>query len=135
MTWVSTGDEQPTERLSLLSVHHSAALLRESGQVALAEAVVSGQFEPLAARLRALLEYAVALTVSPRSVQQVDVERLQDVGLSAAEIIDANQVVAYFNYVNRVAEGLGVELEPTWPNDVRQPRHYPLRCRRPAPGH
>lgn len=33
------------------------------------------------------------------------------VGLSEREVIDANQVIAYFNYVNRVAEGLGVELE------------------------
>jgi len=112
-------------------VHHSAALTRESGQQALAEAVVSGQFDQLAPRLRALLDYAVALTVSPRDVQRSDVERLQDAGLSAAEVIDANQVVAYFNYVNRIAEGLGIELEPTWPEQVRQRRHYPLRQRRP----
>lgn len=113
-------------------VHHSAALAHESGEHALAEAVVSGQFEQLAPRLRALLEYSIALTVSPRDVQRHDVERLQDAGLSAAEIIDANQVVAYFNYVNRVAEGLGVELEPTWPPHVRQRRHYTLRDRHPG---
>jgi uncharacterized peroxidase-related enzyme len=110
-------------------VHHSAALARKSAEQALAEAVVSGQFDQMTSRLRVLLEYDVALTVSPRDVQRADVQRLQDAGLSAAEVIDANQVVAYFNYVNPVAEGLGVELEPTWPEQVRRRRHYPLRQR------
>ncbi len=114
-------------------MHHSAALARESGEQALAEAVVSGQFDQMAPRLQVLLEYAIALTVSPRDVQRSDVDRLQDAGLSAGEVIDANQVVAYFNYVNRVAEGLGVELEPTWPEQVRRRRHYSLRDRRPGP--
>jgi NAD(P)H-hydrate epimerase len=36
--------------------------------------------------------------------------------------------VAYFNYVNRVADGLGVELEPSWPEELRRPRTYPLRA-------
>jgi hypothetical protein len=44
-------------------VHHSAALTRESGEQALAEAVVSGEFRQMAPRLQALLEYAVALTI------------------------------------------------------------------------
>lgn len=114
-------------------VHHSAALTRESGEQALAEAVVSGQFDQLSPRLRALLDYAIALTTSPREVQRADVDRLQDAGLSAGEVIDANQVVAYFNYVNRVAEGLGVELEPTWPEQARERRHYSLRPPRPGP--
>lgn len=113
-------------------VQHSAALAGESGEQALAEAVVSGEFTLMAPRLQELLEYAVALTVSPRDVQRPDVQRLQDAGLSAREVIDANQVVSYFNYVNRIAEGLGVELEDTWPEQVRQRRQYSLRQRRPA---
>lgn len=46
-------------------------------------------------------------------------------GLAPAHgaIVDANQVVAYFNYVNRIAHGLGVELEDTWPATWRMPRH------------
>ena len=110
-------------------VHHSAALTHASGEQALAEAVVSGKFDELAPRLRVLLEYAIALTVSPPDVQRSDVERLQAAGLSAREVIDANQVVAYFNYVNRVAEGLGVELESSWSDEVRHPRPYTLRWR------
>ncbi len=114
-------------------MHHSAALARESGEQVLAETVVSGQLDQLAPRLRALLDYAVALTVAPRNVQRADIDRLQDAGLSAAEAIDANQVVAHFNYVNRIAEGLGAELEPTWPERVRRRRHYSLGQRRVSP--
>lgn len=33
-------------------------------------------------------------------------------------------MVAYFNYVNRIAEGLGVELEARWPEDARRRRTY-----------
>lgn len=114
-------------------MHHSAALARESGDAALGEAVVSGRFDQLGNRLTALLEYAIALTVAPRDVERADVQRLQDAGLSARDVIDANQVVAYFNYVNRIAEGLGVELEDSWPDAVREPRDYALRGRAPGP--
>lgn len=57
---------------------------------------------------------------------RADVERLRDYGLSDRDIVDANQVVAYFNYVNRIADGLGVELESYWPDELRQPRSYDL---------
>ena len=55
--------------------------------------------------------YALALTARPSSVERADVEALLHTGLSEREVIDANHVIAYSNYVNRVAEGLGVELE------------------------
>jgi uncharacterized peroxidase-related enzyme len=88
----------------------------------------------MAPRLHALLEYAIALTVAPRDVQRSDVQRLQQAGLSAREVIDATQVVAYFNYVNRIAEGLGVALEDSWSEQDRQRRRYALRERRgPTP--
>jgi alkylhydroperoxidase family enzyme len=41
-----------------------------------------------------------------------DVEKLRALGWSDLEIHDAAQVVSYFNYVNRIADGLGVDLEP-----------------------
>jgi len=40
-----------------------------------------------------------------------DLGELRTRGLSDRDIVDANQVVAYYNYVNRVADGLGVNLE------------------------
>lgn len=44
-------------------------------------------------------------------MRQADVEALRAAGLSEAEIFEAAFVTAYFNYTNRVAEGLGVEPE------------------------
>ena len=55
-----------------------------------------------------------------------DLEPLRGTGLDDRAVVDANQVVAYFNYVNRVAHGLGVDLEPMWSAEARVPRHYPL---------
>jgi uncharacterized protein YciW len=43
-----------------------------------------------------------------------DLAPLRTSGLADRDIVDLNQVVAYFNYVNRVADGLGVELEARW---------------------
>ncbi|MFT7517787.1 MAG: alkylhydroperoxidase family enzyme [Myxococcota bacterium] len=42
---------------------------------------------------------------------QGDVDKLRDAGWSDLEIHDATQTVAYFNYVNRIAQGLGVNPE------------------------
>jgi uncharacterized peroxidase-related enzyme len=65
----------------------------------------------LSPRERAILDYAVKLTATPSQMAQSDVVRLRDAELSDAEILDACQVTAYYNYVNRMADGLGVELE------------------------
>jgi len=68
----------------------------------------------LSDRETAIVEYAVKLTVAPNAMEEGDVERLRAVGLSDGEILDVCQVTAYYNYVNRLADGLGVELEPYW---------------------
>lgn len=65
----------------------------------------------LPGRLRAILEYAARLTRSPAQVRQEDVQRLRDAGLEDRAILDVVQVTAYFNFVNRLADGLGVQLE------------------------
>jgi len=104
--------------------HHSAALTKESGDVALAEAVASGRFEVGGERIDAMCRYAVTLTRAPGRTDPTILDGMRAVGLTAHEIIDVNQVVAYFNYVNRIAQGLGVELEPHWHDDVRRERDY-----------
>ena len=65
---------------------------------------------------------------------EADVSALRAGGFSDRDVVDANQVVSYFNYVNRVADGLGVELEPRWLAAQRQERRYPLRERFLTPG-
>ena len=107
-------------------VQHGAALERESGDPALAEAVASGEHDRLPERMRALCAYAIKLTVTPWEMSADDLEPLRRLSLSERDIVDANQVAAYYNYVNRVADGLGVELEPDWPEEARRPRRYGL---------
>ena len=68
----------------------------------------------LSPRELAILEYATKLTNTPKEMCEGDVVRLRDVGLSDAEILDVCQVTSYYNYVNRLADGLGVELEGYW---------------------
>lgn len=58
-----------------------------------------------------MLNYAEKLTKDLPSATKKDVKKLREVGFSDTDIFDINQVVAYFNYVNRIADGLGVELE------------------------
>lgn len=60
---------------------------------------------------RAMLEYAEKLTLAPAAVTQDDINRLRQSGFSDAAILDICQVTGYFAFVNRLADGLGVELE------------------------
>ena len=54
------------------------------------------------------------LTRSAAQIETSDVDALRPHGLDDAAISDAIQVVAYFNYVTRVADGVGIEDEPDW---------------------
>ena len=65
----------------------------------------------------ALLEYTEKLTSDPSSVTGDDVDRLRAAGWDDRGITDAAQVIAYFNYINRLAEGLGVDPEE-WIDEV-----------------
>ena len=65
-------------------------------------------------RLRALCDYAVKLTRSPAAVGAADVGDLREHGWDDAAIHDAIQVIAYFNYINRIADGVGIGPEPEW---------------------
>lgn len=70
--------------------------------------------DTLAPRLTALVQLARRLTTDPASFRQEYLTPLREVGLDDRAIHDAVQVVAYFNYVNRMAHGLGVDLEPDY---------------------
>ena len=58
-----------------------------------------------------MLDYAHKLTLAPATVDKSDVQRLRDTGFDDTAILDINQVAAYYAFVNRLADGLGVELE------------------------
>ena len=68
----------------------------------------------LAPRVRALCDYAVKLTREPWNVGGPDADELRAHGLDDAAIHDAIQVISYFNYINRVADGVGIGPEPEW---------------------
>jgi alkylhydroperoxidase family enzyme len=62
----------------------------------------------------ALLRYAQKLTLTPGEMVQADVDGLRDAGVDDGQILEANQIIGYFNYVNRCLNGLGVSTD----NDV-----------------
>ena len=83
---------------------------------------------PLSAADRALCAFAEKLTAAPGRMSADDIAALRTRGLSDEAIHDAVQVIAYFNYINRVAEGLGTDLEPDMPP---RPVHWqppPFEC-------
>lgn len=60
---------------------------------------------------KVMLYYAKKLTEDGKSIMGRDVQALYKAGFTDRDIFDINQVTAYFNYVNRIADGLGVSLE------------------------
>ncbi len=67
---------------------------------------------PLGPADRALLDYAVKLTRTPQEIVAADVERLREAGFDDRAIHDICAIAGYYAFVNRIADGLGVELEP-----------------------
>jgi uncharacterized peroxidase-related enzyme len=92
--------------------HHGAGLRKLTGNGALVEALQtdfrSAALEPAD---RAMLDYVDKLTRAPWTMKAEDVEALRSVGFDDVAILDICQVTAYFAFVNRMADGLGVELE------------------------
>ena len=75
---------------------------------------------PISASDGALLDYAVKLTREPWAMTRQDVEALRAAGFSDSAILDANLVAGYYAFVNRLADGLGVELEAKWGNTAKK---------------
>ena len=59
----------------------------------------------------ALMRYAEKLTLRPGSMEQADVGALSEAGFDDGEILEANQIIGYFNYANRCLNGLGVATD------------------------
>jgi hypothetical protein len=54
----------------------------------------------------------VRVTRTPAAVRRREVESLRKFGLTDRDILDAVEVISYFNYINRVADALGIDPEP-----------------------
>jgi uncharacterized peroxidase-related enzyme len=67
---------------------------------------------------RALCAYAVKLTHRQDEMSPTDLDVLRAAGFDDRAIHDATQVIAYFNYITRIADALGVEpetfIDPPW---------------------
>ena len=91
--------------------HHGPKLSIAAGED-LARAVARDYREAnLAARDRILLDAAVALTCEPSERTQADIERMREYGFDDAAILKATEIASLYNLVNRMASGLGVDLE------------------------
>ncbi len=66
-----------------------------------------------------LCAFAEALTTAPAAMRETHVQGLREVGLDDVAIHDAIQVISYFNYINRIADAVDVELEPEYPPHPR----------------
>lgn len=94
--------------------HHFAGLTRLVGDEAKARrmraALESREFSAAyEAREDAALRYALKLTLSPAAMVREDVEALRRAGFDDGQILEINQVVAYFAYANRTVLGLGID--------------------------
>jgi uncharacterized peroxidase-related enzyme len=65
----------------------------------------------LSAADRAMLDYAAKLTTAPARVTRDDVEKLRAAGFDDRGVLQINLIASWFNYINRVADGLGVGRE------------------------
>ncbi|MHA2370149.1 MAG: peroxidase-related enzyme, partial [Candidatus Hodarchaeales archaeon] len=61
---------------------------------------------------RTMINYAVKLTKNPSTIIEDDIKKLRNVGFSDEDILNINLITSYFNFENRIAEGLGVEITP-----------------------
>lgn len=101
--------------------HHAEALDRYAKDPAWVKTVATDASKAkLNEREAALVHYALGLTKTPGKGQKEAVAALRARGFTDEQILQANQVVSYFNFVNRLSLGLGVELEADGERDY----HY-----------
>lgn len=98
-------------------VHHRRGLRQLLEDDELLAAIESDwRSADLSEQREAMLTYVVKLTHSPGAMVSEDVETLRGAGFSDRDILDIVEVAAYYAYVNRIADGLGVPTEP-WLDD------------------
>ena len=89
--------------------HHAEALRRYIKDDDILSILMSADgLETLEPRLSNIVRHAEKLTSAPGAMTESDLFELRDVGLSDRDILDLTLITAYFNFVNRIALGLGV---------------------------
>lgn len=96
-------------------VHHRDNLFQLTKNKSLTEAVATDlENADVADKDIAMMSFVDRLTRNPSGLRREDVQKLRDEGYKDREILTIVQVAAFYNYENRIALGLGVELEPRW---------------------
>lgn len=96
-------------------VAHGQAVRALSGDPQLGEMMVMNyRVAPLDARQRAMLDFAWKLTTTPFDVGEADRQALHDVGLSAEDVFDLSETVAFYNFSNRIATALDMMPNPEY---------------------
>ncbi len=89
--------------------HHAEALRRYiKDEETLALLSSADGLETLEPRLSHIVQHAEKLTTAPAAMTESDLDELRATGLSDRDILDITLITAYFNFVNRIAQGLGV---------------------------
>ena len=98
--------------------HHRRGLRRLLKDDELLHRIESEGYERagLDERRLAMLRYAEKLTLEPAKMRRSDVDALRDAGLSDVDVLQLCELVGYYAFANRIADGLGIELE-TWGRD------------------
>ena len=103
--------------------HHAEALRHYLDDDETLDMLTSADgLETLEPRLSNIVRHAEKLTTAPAAMTESDLGELRAVGLSDRDILDLTLIVGYFNFVNRVALGLGIEMSP---DEVRGYRNEP----------
>ena len=98
--------------------HHGAGLRKLTNDEVLADVLAENwRKAPITISDQAMLNYVEKLTLSPWDMEETDVINLRSAGFNDSAILDINQVTAYYAFVNRLADGLGVELESYWEDE------------------
>lgn len=102
-------------KCSYAITHHSEnvrQLLKDEKRFnTISDAITSFQPEKVfSGKLLLLLQYTEKLTKTPYKISHSDIGILKSAGADDGEILEANQACAYFNYTNRLINGLGIEL-------------------------
>ena len=69
-----------------------------------------------------MLAYAVKLTRTPGEMTQADVDGLRAVRFTDRDVLDIVEVVSYYAYANRIADGLGIDIEDWYPDEAEANR-------------
>ena len=109
-------------------MHHGEGLRRLTRDQTLVEQLKRDYRDAaLSPQNRAMLDYAAKLTRAPWAMRVQDAQALRVAGFADADILDIAQIAAYFAYVNRIADGLGVAVEKEKWDEIRRAEQESVR--------